>query len=138
MPPPIQRVADIANPFAPPFGKITWTISVGASGAVKITGQVADPNGNAQSGIKILTVYLSDVATGIDITATGPTGTVAVVAKGKLLASIVSKKVFLVQTDVNGAFDLTLPDSGTPTWYPVAVTPWTGVMSIGAAATVVA
>lgn len=130
------RVPPANNPFSPPFGKIAWTIATGASGAVTITGRVKTPNNDNIPGPVVLTVFLSDVSTGLGLTATGPTGSVAIVSKGSLLASIVSKKVFLIQTDVNGEFNLTLPDSGTPTWYPVAVSP-DGVNWVGGAATVV-
>ncbi len=112
----------------------TYTIGAEAGDVIKVTAQLTDAEGNAVAGVQIVDVLLSDAATGIGLVATAPSGTVAIAAKGTLLASPVEKKHLTIQTDENGQYDLNITEAGVKTLY-VATILMDGSMSVSGAVT---
>ena len=102
------------------------TITVGTENTNAINVAVQLKSDKAQAAIatrRVLDVYISGVNTGADIVGTAPNGGVAIGTNGKILASVVADKYFKVVCNTSGQFDLTLTDSGTPTFYLVVVMP---------------
>lgn len=67
--------------------------------------------------------YLSDVVTGLDITGTVPDGGVAIGTNGKILASLVTNKMWELVSKADGTIDLSITHSGTHTYYLIVVDP---------------
>lgn len=102
------------------------TITVGTENTNAINVAVQLKSDKAQAAIatrRVLDVYISGVNTGADIVGTAPNGGVAIGTTGAILASVVANKYFKVICNASGQFDLTLTDSGTPTFYLVVVMP---------------
>jgi hypothetical protein len=100
---------------------VTYTIGTEAADVINVAGQVVDNDGDAISGIRYLTVFLSDDAEGIDKTGTAPATSVAIGTNGYVINVLEAKISFIVQTDADGAFDLDITDTTGATWYMVAV-----------------
>lgn len=65
-------------------------------------------------GPKILTVWLSDSATGLGVTATAASGTVTdktAGTTGQILSILIAKKAWIVQCIANGTYQLQITDS---------------------------
>jgi len=100
---------------------VDFTIGTEGADAINVAGQVYDNEGDALAGIKYLTVFLSDDADGIDKTGAAPATSVAIGTNGYVINVLEAKISFIVQTDADGAFDLTITDTTGATWYMVAV-----------------
>lgn len=77
--------------------------------------------------------YLSTDANGDNLVATAPTGGIAIGTNGVLVEAIADKAGFLI-SESNGKFDVSLTDTGTPTFYFVVVLP-TGDLVVSGAIT---
>lgn len=100
-----------------------FTVGTTASNAAKVTVQLKDWAGNNLTAPNSLVVYLSDVATGLDVISTAIGTELAVNANGSL-AIMLSKKVCLMTTEATGIFDIDLEDgSNKSTFYLVVVMP---------------
>ena len=110
------------SPYASGPTRVAFTVGTEATNAIAVNGVVYGPNGRALADT-VIDVYLSGTAGGADIVGTAPTGGMAIGTYGKILASIVTNKMVKVKTDSSGRFTLTLTDSGTPTFYMIAVLP---------------
>lgn len=102
------------------------TLTVGAEAAtasdcIRVSAQFKNKNGTALTEKCVARFYLSDVATGLGVTGTGPT-TVAAGSKGAIILEV-SRKNYTVMTDANGIVEIDLTDAGTSTWYMVMVLP---------------
>lgn len=121
---PRPKVKAKLNPYySESVSTATFTVGAEAGNAINVAVQLKNGNGQNPSVRNVLPVFISGAATGADVVGTAPTGGVAIGTNGKVLASPVANKFFWVQSDAQGRFDLTLTDSGTPTFYLVVVLP---------------
>lgn len=91
-----------------------------------------DGAGNTVAGIRSFRLYLSDASTGIGLTATTLSGTLASTT-GAILSTLTTKKEFVVETAATGIFAGTLTDTAeTATFYVVAVNPSDGRIRVSA------
>ncbi len=110
------------SPYASGPIRVAYTIGTETSDAITVTGTVYGANGRAMEAV--LDVYLSGTASGEDIVGTAPAGGVAIGSYGKILATIVTNKMWKVRTDTSGRFQLTLTNATTaPTFYMHSVLP---------------
>jgi hypothetical protein len=118
------------------FDMVGYTIGAEGSNIIKVTGQLKDARGQAIAQVCALDVYLASDAAGTTITPTAPTSTLAINAKGKILAVLVTDKMVKLSCDVNGQFDLDITQTAAATYYMVAIMP-DGSLSISSAITFV-
>ena len=103
---------------------VVFTIGTEAADVINVSAVVKDYDVRASvSEARVLTVFLSDDSGGIDIAATAPDGGIAAGTNGVILDAPVANKLLTVQTAIDGTFDIDITDSGTPTFYVVAVLP---------------
>jgi hypothetical protein len=98
--------------------------SVGAEdgNAIVVTCQFKDANGDDCVGHMAAMAYLSDADDGDGVTATGPDGTIAVVTDGSI-SEIVADKVFLITSEDDGDFAVSIGEAGAATWYLTVILP---------------
>jgi hypothetical protein len=126
-----QTVTALTFAGAVPAG-VTTAAAAGAANVAEVSYQVVDGNGDALAGVFILDVFLSDAATGLGLTATSASGTVtAKAASGAVIGTLTSKKALRVQTLATGIFILEITDTAKTAFYPCAVIPANGRMSVG-------
>ncbi len=130
------HAADHDNLAAPTIGISGVDFVVGAEGGdiINVGIQFTDADGTDVAVIGVATVYLSDVSTGIGITATAPDTAVIAGTDGAVLAVVVTDKVLLFQSEADGHIDLSLDETSTGTWFAVVVLP-NGTLAISAAIT---
>lgn len=99
-----------------------FTIGTEAANAINVAVQLYDRNnGNEITERVALNWYLASNATG-DAIASAPTGGIAIGTDG-LLLEWTSNISGLVVSEADGDIDVTLTDTGTPTFYLVLVAP---------------
>lgn len=103
--------------------------STGGTDVTLVTVQVQGSTGNL-AAVHNLDLYLSDAATGADLTGTASSGAVAAGAVGVDLETVTAKKHLRVQTDATGKYILSITDSGNTAFYVCAPAPATGVIKI--------
>lgn len=113
------------NDLAPSDDSMVPTITLAAGSAnnkMKVSVQMTDGAGTSIAGVFSCELYLSDAATGIGITASGASGTLAALStKGAVIATSVANKAWEVVTNASGLFEGEITDtSETATWYVVA------------------
>lgn len=110
---------------------VSWAVTAGAANICILTGTIKDAAGATISAVRNLTVYISEVATGIGVTAdTYSTG--AALSDGTGTA-LVANKVFLVQTGTDGIFAISITDTAKPAdQFGIAILP-NGSISASAA-----
>jgi hypothetical protein len=98
------------------------SISVGTETAntINVSITLKDQKGQALGEKAAVEAYLSDVSTGLGVTATGPGGGWAIGTNGALIPRVTSKSALLV-CNTAGLVDITLTETGTPTWYLVII-----------------
>lgn len=110
---------------------VSWAVTAGAANICIMTGTIKDAAGATIAAVRNLTVYISEAATGIGVTADSYS-TGAALSDGTGTA-LVANKVFLVQTGTDGVFAISITDTAKPAdQYGVAILP-NGSMSISAA-----
>lgn len=119
-----QTVRRSRNPYNDGVGSLQFT--VGAEGAdtqnlIKVTVKARAANGRALQKRVAARVYLSESSAGAAVSGNAPSGTVAVAAKGAIVATITNKLVFDVVFDANGEFDLNITHNTTRSYYLVVV-----------------
>lgn len=119
-----QTVRDSRNPYKGGVGSVRFT--VGAEGAaavnqIKVTVKATAANGRTLQKRVAARVYLTESLTTLAVSGNAPSGTVAVAAKGTIVATITSKLVFDVVFDANGEFDLNITHNTTRDYYLVVV-----------------
>jgi hypothetical protein len=99
---------------------ITFTIApqgAGGSNKVRITAQVTDNGGQNVAGFPFdLDFILSDAATGVGVTATTPSGGIAVIS-GTLLNTYIASKAVYCQSDANGKVQIDITDAAKTGFY---------------------
>lgn len=123
MPGVMKRAAQY-SPFraACAANRASFTIGTENTNAINIAVQLQDANANNAYEHVSLFCYLSDDANGNSIATSAPTGGVVIGTNG-LAIPVVTNKAFQVTSESDGSFDLTITDSGTPTFYLVLVMP---------------
>lgn len=119
-----QTVRNARNPYN--TGPASVTFTVGAEGAdtqnlIKVTAKVRAANGRALQKRVAARVYLTESLSTYAVSGNAPSGTVAVAAKGTIVATITSKLVFDVVFDANGEFDLNITHNTTRAYYLIVV-----------------
>jgi len=100
---------------------VTIAAAAGGSNVCEVTFTVKDVNGTAMTVPTLLTVFLSDAATGVGLTGTSASGTVqAKASSGTDFSTLVSKKALRVQTKADGTYILEITDTAKTTFYPCA------------------
>jgi hypothetical protein len=132
----MSQIAAKRSPFqSSVFGLASFTIGTEGSNAINVAVRLKSARGQNIAQRVNAKVYLSDVATGVGLTATVPTSTVAIGTNGTILRANVTDKMFDILTDASGRFDLTIPQTAAPvTYYMVVVMP-DGSISVSGAIT---
>lgn len=104
-----------------PAAAVAITNGPGASANISnVSFQVQDAFGNNVSGVFLITIYLSDAATGGGLTATTASGGIAAAASGGVIFdAIVTSKAVDAQTTTGGLFVLAITDTAKTGFYPV-------------------
>lgn len=111
---------------------VTFTPAAGAANVCDVVCQVVDTDGAALAGPHLLTLWLSDAATGVGLTATSASGTVqAKSASGADFAALTAKKALLVQTLADGSYTLEITDTAKTGFYPCATVPGSANIALG-------
>ena len=106
-----------------PVAGVTYTVGAPTGDTRVVAIQLTDSLGNDIAVAAALPFYFSDNATGLDITGTGPSGTVDAGTDGDVLWVNEAKKSFQLQSEADGDIDLSVTDAGSNTWYLCAVLP---------------
>jgi hypothetical protein len=113
---------------------VTFVPASAAANISEVTITVVDAAGSAIAAAFSLDVWLSDAATGIGLTGTAASGTVAVkTASGEDRETVTSKKHLRVQTLVSGIYILEITDTAKTGYFPSAIVPGTGATAVGSA-----
>lgn len=98
---------------------VSISAAAGGSNVCEVTFTVKDVNGVAMTVPTLLTVFLSDAATGVGLTGTSASGTVqAKSASGADWSVLSAKKAIRVQTLANGTYVLEITDTAKTAFYP--------------------
>lgn len=100
----------------------SFSIAAEAANAIVVSIQLKRWDGADLDYRGAILGYLSDDANGDSVAATAPNGTVAAGTDG-VVSQLVSKKVFLFTSEADGDIDLSIGESGTPTFYLVLILP---------------
>jgi hypothetical protein len=112
---------------------VTFTVGTETTNTINLAMQLKDANGASIGEKCAVDFYLSDSSVGVGVTATAPTGNFAIGTNGTQLTIITGKYAKLVSTAA-GLVDVTLTETGTPTFYPVVIFP-DGTIQVGSAIT---
>jgi hypothetical protein len=107
-------------------GNLTFTPAAGGANVSNVTVQVVDSAGNALAGVFNFDLWLSDAATGANVTATTASGTVTAGASGVVIGTYTAKKSLRVQTDTTGKFILAITDTAKTGFYVAGQMPGAG------------
>ncbi len=113
----IGHARAVVGPLVPRIG-----VTVGQEGSdtITVTLQLEDQSGNAVALRWLGEIWLGDAAYG-DLTATAPSGGVAVATGQQLGAHLVSNKHLKAISSSGGVIAIDITDTGTPTFYVMAV-----------------
>lgn len=101
----------------------TITVGAEASNVINVAVQLLDA-GDADLAVRgHVFAYLSDDANGDGIAASAASGGVAIGTDGAIIDEVVTDKMFLIQSEADGDFDLDITEVGADTWYLVVVLP---------------
>lgn len=114
------------------FNLASFTVGTEAADTINVAVVLKDARGQAVSGVKHVRVYLADLATGVDITATAPTSTLAIGTNGKIQAVEVTDKVLSILTNASGQFDLNVIQTAALTYYMILEMPDGSIYASGA------
>ena len=113
---------------------VSFTFAIASAGTniAEIAITVIDADGNTVAAPLLCTVWLSDAATGVGLTSTAASGTVAAKsASGADFGVLTAKKATVVQTLASGIYTLAITDSAKTAFYVCAQAP-NGVVGISA------
>lgn len=100
---------------------VGFTIGAEAANAINVVIQLKDgKTGNDAGERRCVFAYLSDDANGDSLAATAPTGGWAIGTDGLLIPVVANKAAFLV-SEADGDIDVTITDTGTPTFRLIVV-----------------
>lgn len=107
--------------------QVTFTQEDGASANVAdVQFEIQDAEGNAITFPTIVNVWLSDAATGVGLTSTAASGTVAVDSVGTLFGTLEAKKALVIQTTAAGLGRIAITDTGNTGYYVCVQCPFSG------------
>jgi len=102
----------------------TFVIGAEAANVINVGIVLTDALGVALAVHAHVRAYLSDtVTTGAGIAGTAPATSVAIGTDGFIISEDVSKQAWQLQSNIVGAIDLDITETGTDTWYLVVVLP---------------
>jgi len=102
----------------------TITVAAESGNNVDVTVQLTDAEGNNLAHSAVIDIFLSDAATGLDVTSAGVDGGISVPATGSLIATLSTGIASKIQTDATGqAIIRTTDATATGTWYMVVQLP---------------
>jgi hypothetical protein len=104
----------------PQIRRIGTTVGAESSNTIHVTLQLEDQSGQAVSCPWLAEIWLSGSAYG-DLVATAPSGGLSVAVGQQLGAHLVSNKYLKVVSSSEGTIALDITDSGSPTFYVMAV-----------------
>ncbi len=104
----------------PPVPRIEASVGAESGDTIQVTLQLVDPSGYSIARRWLGEIWLGDSAYG-DLAATAPTGGVSVVTGQKLGSDLVSNKHMKVISSSTGTITIDITDTGTPTFYVMAV-----------------
>lgn len=114
-------------------GSITFAAAAGGSNICEVTITVKDAAGATIAAPHVLTIWLSDAATGAGLTGTSASGTVqAKAASGADFAALTAKKALVVQTLATGLYILEITDTAKTGFYVCAALPTDGSTQVSA------
>jgi len=125
----LDGITTLATDFV---GDITYTINDQAGDDRNIDVQLKDQQGTNMAIACVVWWHISDVATGIGISAGAPSGGVAIGDNGEELAEVTADLCGFAITTAGGALDITLTETSTATWY-LFVQPMQGAGEVSAA-----
>lgn len=103
------------------------SINVGTEDTDVVTCNIqlyADPaNTQELENTAVVTVYVSDAATGIGLAATAPDGGIAAGTDGAEMMEVVAGKLGMYECEADGDLDIAVTESGTDTFYLVVLLP---------------
>lgn len=117
---PATDVATLATAVVGGIGSVEFTVGASDTGTVAI--QLVDHNGDDLAVRGSVFAYLSDDANGDSLTATAPSGGIAIGTDG-LSIPVVADKSFQLVSEADGDIDLLVTEAGGATWYLVVVLP---------------
>lgn len=102
---------------------VSFTIAPGGANIAQVTIQVNDGAGNPVSNMPVdMDVILSDAADGVGVTATTPSGGIALNAGGgTLLQTYVASKAIYAQTNASGQIVLNITDTAHTGFYVAVI-----------------
>ena len=100
----------------------TFTVGAEATNAINVAVQLNDGNGQAMARACALPFYLADDAAGLTPSTTAPNSGIAIGTDGALIESVANLSGTAI-SELDGDIDITLTDTGTPTFYLVLVLP---------------
>lgn len=103
-------------------GGATFTIGAENTNAINVAVQLTDGAGAAVAKRTTVYAYLSNDANGDAIVSSG-TLTSAAIGTDGLADPVTTNKSFMITSEADGQFDLTVTDTGTPTMYLIVVLP---------------
>lgn len=110
----------------------TAVIGTEGSNTINAAVQLKDARGNAVARVCHVRAYLSDLSTGLAITATATTSALAIGTNGAILQIPVTGKMVDIVTDASGRFDLNIIQTAAPvTYYLVICLPNGGIQVLG-------
>ena len=109
----------------------SFTIAAGGANVCEIAIALLDGNGDAVAAPQPVTVWLSDAATGIGLTATSASGTVtAKTGGGADFGALTAKKALVAQPLATGIFTLEITDTVKTGFYVAIQNPYSGQVSV--------
>lgn len=130
-----REVAVPAGDFMMTQGVAAGVVTEATAGGANVTTvefQVVDADSNPVEAIQVLTIFLSDDDAGEGLTAVTASGDVgAAAAGGEVFGTLTAKKALVVQTLDDGTFTLQIEDDAKTEFFPCAVIPSTGQVSVG-------
>lgn len=112
---------------------VTFTAGTETANTINLAMQLKDANGASIGEKCAVDFYLSDSSVGLGVTATAPTGNFAIGTNGTFVVWTAGKSGKLV-SNASGQVDITITETGTPTFYPVVIFP-DGTIQVGSAIT---
>jgi len=108
---------------------VTWTVGNEAADVINVQGAIKDTGGAALDHAVQIDFYVANDSTGLNI-GTAPNGGIAASTIGKIAAEPNADIVLRFITNAIGVFNMDITETGTGTWYPVAVLP-NGALAVG-------
>lgn len=116
-------MAKLANVQSRSFQPVAFTIGAEAADVINVAVQLSDFKSKNLGEFGYVWAYLSDDSGGDGVSATAPSGGVAIGTDGSIIVEPTASLVFLLQSEADGDIDLDITEVGVDTWYLVLVLP---------------